>query len=105
VAKFIFKIADLIDANLERLALLESRDQGKTVGAARMIDIPRAAENFRFFAKVISNPESERTTLSQNARGTPFTAISSTNRVPVGVAGLISPWVVFSSILQIVNSL
>ncbi|CBY33202.1 unnamed protein product [Oikopleura dioica] len=91
-AQFIFKIADLIDANLERLALLESRDQGKTVGAARMIDIPRAAENFRFFAKVISNPESERTTLSQNARGTPFTAISSTNRVPVGVAGLISPW-------------
>ncbi|CBY14098.1 unnamed protein product [Oikopleura dioica] len=92
-AQFIFKIANLIDANLERLALLESRDQGKTVGAARMIDIPRAAENFRFFAKVISNPESERTTLSQNARGTPFTAISSTNRVPVGVAGLISPWV------------
>jgi aminomuconate-semialdehyde/2-hydroxymuconate-6-semialdehyde dehydrogenase len=84
---------------------LESRDQGKTVGAARMIDIPRAAENFRFFAKVISNPESERTTLSQNARGTQFTAISSTNRMPVGVAGLISPWVAFSSTISIITLL
>ena len=49
-AKYLLKIADLIDSNLESLALAESRDQGKPVSLARSLDIPRAALNFRKFA-------------------------------------------------------
>lgn len=44
----------------KELALLESRDQGKTVAAARMIDIPRAATNFRYFAEAIMSPKLDR---------------------------------------------
>ena len=47
-AKYLLKIADMIDSNLESLALAESRDQGKPVCLARSLDIPRAALNFRF---------------------------------------------------------
>jgi aminomuconate-semialdehyde/2-hydroxymuconate-6-semialdehyde dehydrogenase len=43
-------LADLIDANGEELALLETRDCGKPIRESRGHDIPRAARNFRFFA-------------------------------------------------------
>ena len=45
--RYLLKIADMIDSNLESLALAESRDQGKPVSQARSLDIPRAALNFR----------------------------------------------------------
>ena len=44
------KIAALIERDLELLAKAESVDNGKPVLLARRMDIPRAAENFRFFA-------------------------------------------------------
>ena len=44
------RIADLIEARLEELAMAESRDQGKPLSVARSVDIPRAVHNFRFFA-------------------------------------------------------
>ena len=54
-AKFLYKIADLIEKNLEELAVAESRDQGKPVWLAKSVDIPRAALNFRAFAEAISH--------------------------------------------------
>ena len=52
-AKILIKIADLIDENLDKLANAESKDQGKPVGLAKRMDIPRAALNFRAFAESI----------------------------------------------------
>src|SRR5689334_9812939 len=46
----LLKIADLIDRDLDKLALAESIDNGKPVKLARVVDIPRASANFRFFA-------------------------------------------------------
>ena len=54
-AKFLNKIADSIEARLEEFAVAESRDQGKPVWLARVVDIPRACLNFRFFATAISH--------------------------------------------------
>lgn len=79
------RIADLIDANLERLAQAESRDNGKPIGLARTIDIPRASANFRFFAQAITQFHSE--TYDMGSRGFNYTL-----RRPIGVAGCISPW-------------
>ena len=45
------RIATLIEDDFEAFAALESRDQGKPVSLARMVDIPRAILNFRFFAQ------------------------------------------------------
>ena len=52
-AKMMNKIADLIEENLDELARIESRDQGKPIWLARAVDIPRAVHNFRFFASSI----------------------------------------------------
>jgi len=79
------RIADLIDAHLEELALLESDDTGKPIALARRLDIPRSASNFRFFGSAIETFASEAHPM---ADGT----LNYTLRQPVGVVGCISPW-------------
>ena len=44
------RIAELIDANLDTLALAETNDNGKPLWLSKKVDIPRASANFRFFA-------------------------------------------------------
>ena len=74
---------------IEMLAITESHDQGKPVALARMIDIPRSASNFRFFAETIRHQNHDRVNhIKKNGKD----ATSYTHRIPVGVAGLISPW-------------
>jgi aminomuconate-semialdehyde/2-hydroxymuconate-6-semialdehyde dehydrogenase len=79
------RIADLIEDNIDELARLESIDTGKPLGVARSVDIPRAVENFRFFATAILHAKTE-------AHQTDSRALNVTLRRPRGVAGLISPW-------------
>jgi aminomuconate-semialdehyde/2-hydroxymuconate-6-semialdehyde dehydrogenase len=84
-SKFLLRIADLIERDLEKLARAESIDTGKPLSLARTLDIPRAASNFRFFATAILHTESE-------AHITDNIAFNYTLRQPRGIAGLISPW-------------
>ena len=49
----LMKIADVIDANKERLAMVESLDNGKPIRETMAIDVPYAADHFRYFAGVI----------------------------------------------------
>jgi aminomuconate-semialdehyde/2-hydroxymuconate-6-semialdehyde dehydrogenase len=84
-SRLLLKLADLIEQNLEELAALESRDNGKTISLARRLDIPRAVANFRFFGTAILHQSSE-------AHHTDGAALNYTLRQPLGVAGLISPW-------------
>lgn len=79
------KIADLIDRDLDQLALAESTDQGKPVKLAKVVDIPRASANMRFFATGAIHFSSEAHVTGQEA-------INYTTRTPVGVVGCISPW-------------
>jgi len=84
-SKILMRIADLIEENLESLALAESMDNGKPVKLAKHVDIPRAASNMRFFATAILHYASE----SHDMDGV---AINYTLRKPIGVVGCISPW-------------
>jgi aminomuconate-semialdehyde/2-hydroxymuconate-6-semialdehyde dehydrogenase len=84
-SRILLKIAELIEKNLERLALAESTDNGKPLSLARIIDIPRAASNFHFYATAILHYASESHAMED-------TAINYTLRSPIGVAGCISPW-------------
>ena len=79
------RVADLIDQNLDRLALAESTDNGKPVKLATTVDIPRASANFRFYATAVLHH-------ATNAHYMEETAINYTMRDPIGVAGCISPW-------------
>ncbi len=83
--KLLEKIAALIERDLELLAKAESVDNGKPVSLARRMDIPRAAENFRFFATACVHFASE-------AHITGAEAVNYTLRQPAGVVGCISPW-------------
>lgn len=78
------RIADLIAEQSQSLAAAESQDNGKPVSLARKIDIPRAEQNFRFFANIIVAFESEAHSMPD--------AINYTTRKPLGAVGCISPW-------------
>ncbi len=52
-AYYLNRIADLIQTRLEDFARAESLDQGKPLWLARTMEIPRAVENFRFFATAL----------------------------------------------------
>lgn len=84
-SRILTKLADLIGANLDALALAESVDNGKPVSLATHVDIPRAESNIRFFASAINHFHSEAHIMED--RG-----INYTNRKPIGVVGCISPW-------------
>jgi aminomuconate-semialdehyde/2-hydroxymuconate-6-semialdehyde dehydrogenase len=81
----LLKIADAIDLNLEKLARAESIDSGKPLSLARIMDIPRASANLRFYATACLHFSSE-------AHITDLAAINYTTHTPIGVAGCISPW-------------
>lgn len=78
-------IANSIEERLEEFAQAESKDQGKPVWLARVMDIPRAISNFRFFATEILHT-------TTNAHQTDSLALNYTLRKPLGVVGCISPW-------------
>ena len=82
--KILNKIAELIDENLEALALAETNDNGKPLWLSKEVDIPRASSNFRFFATAAMQFSSE----SHAMEG----GINYTLRQPVGIVGCISPW-------------
>ncbi len=84
-SRILLRIADAIEANLEKLARAETIDNGKPISLSRSLDIPRAAANFRFFATAILHFASE-------SHVTDGVALNYTLRQPRGVCGLISPW-------------
>lgn len=84
-SRILTKLADLIEANLDRLALAESIDNGKPVKLATSVDIPRASANIRFFATGIIHFASESHSMEDSG-------INYTLRSPIGVVGCISPW-------------
>jgi|TARA_B100001564_G_scaffold48528_3_gene35677 aminomuconate-semialdehyde/2-hydroxymuconate-6-semialdehyde dehydrogenase len=80
------KIAKLIEQNIDVLAKAESLDNGKPLSLSKNIDIPRAAENFRFFGQAITQFYSESHDQPSEKN------INFTLRQPIGVVGCISPW-------------
>ena len=83
--KILNRIAELIDNNLDALALAETNDNGKPLWLSKRVDIPRASDNFRFFATGIMH-------LSTESHNMEDKAINYTLRKPIGVVGCISPW-------------
>lgn len=79
------RIADLIDERADVIAAAESLDTGIPISQIRRGQIPRAADNFRFFAGMAAMMTGE-------AFPVEGTFHNYTVRAPVGVAGLITPW-------------
>src|SRR5690606_32684851 len=83
--KILNRIAELIDQNIEALALAETNDNGKPLWLSKKVDIPRASSNFRFFATGLMHFSTESHNMENHA-------INYTLRQPIGVVGCISPW-------------
>ncbi len=79
------KIAELIDENQDELALAETNDNGKPLWLSKLVDIPRASSNFRFFATGIMHFANESHDMEDKA-------VNYTLRQPIGIVGCISPW-------------
>jgi phenylacetaldehyde dehydrogenase len=87
-SKIIWNIGELIEANLEELALLESLDNGKPLAVARVADIPAAAAMFRYMAGWATKIEGN--TIPLSVPGAAWHAY--TRKEPIGVVGQIIPW-------------
>jgi phenylacetaldehyde dehydrogenase len=84
--KLMWKLADLIERDLEELAELESVDNGKPYAVARVADLPLAVDIFRYMAGWATKLTG--TTLPWSTGE----FLSYTVREPVGVVGQIIPW-------------
>jgi len=82
---WMMKISNRIMERLNELAKAESLDNGKPFWLAQSVDIPRARDNFAFFATAILHDSSETHDMGE-------TGFNYTLRKPIGVAGCISPW-------------
>ncbi|PSM52032.1 aldehyde dehydrogenase B [Campylobacter blaseri] len=84
-SKLLLKIADIIDENKEYLAKVETMDNGKPIRETLNVDIPYAADHFRYFAGVIQGEEGTANILNEEQ-------LSIVLREPIGVVGQIVPW-------------
>ena len=84
-ANYLKKIAAEIKNRSNILAKYESRDTGKPITLASKVDIPRAIENFNFFANFSENFYFESSIESE-------VSINSVSKQALGVVGCISPW-------------
>ena len=83
--RILLKLADLIEANGEELARLESLDTGHPIRDCRMLDVPRTAGCFRYFGGMADKFQGETIPVD-----TGF--LNYTLREPLGVVGQVVPW-------------
>lgn len=83
--RILLKLADLIEANAEELARLESLDTGHPIRDSRMLDVPRTAVTFRYFGGMADKFQGEQIPVEAGF-------LNYTLREPVGVVGQVVPW-------------
>jgi aldehyde dehydrogenase len=84
-SNILLKIAQVIEDNLDYLAVAETIDNGKAIRETRAADLPLTVDHFRYFAGVI---RSEEGSISEHDE----TTVSIQIHEPIGVVGQIIPW-------------
>jgi aldehyde dehydrogenase len=84
-ARILNKIADVMEQNLEVLAISESWDNGKPVRETMAADLPLAIDHFRYFAGCLRADEGSLAELDEHTVAYHF-------KEPLGVVGQIIPW-------------
>ncbi len=79
------KIADIMEANLETIAVAETIDNGKPLRETTFADIPLAIDHFRYFAGCIRAQEGSLSEIDQDT-------VAYHYHEPLGVVGQIIPW-------------
>lgn len=81
----LLRLADLIEANLVELAVMESLDAGKTIFDCQTVDLPETVNCLRWHAEAIDKIYDQVSPASDEH-------IALVVREPVGVVGLVLPW-------------
>lgn len=81
----LLKVADLIEANVERMALLETLESGKPISQARG-EVAGAADLWRYAAALARTLHGD----SHNSLGEDMLAV--VLKEPIGVVSIITPW-------------
>lgn len=84
-SKLLLDIADIMEQNLEMLAVAETWDNGKPIRETLAADIPLAIDHFRYFAGCIRTQEGSISQLDEDTIAYHFYE-------PLGVVGQIIPW-------------
>jgi aldehyde dehydrogenase len=84
-ANILNRIADRIEANLEKLAVAETWENGKPVRETLAADLPLAVDHFRYFAGVIRAQEGSISEVDADT-------VAYHYQEPLGVVGQIIPW-------------
>ena len=84
-ANLLIRIADRMEAHLERLAIVETWDNGKPIRETMAADIPLAIDHFRYFAGCIRAQEGSIAEIDADTVAYHF-------HEPLGVVGQIIPW-------------
>jgi len=84
-SNIMFKIADRIEQNLEKLALVETWGNGKAIREPMAADIPLAADHFRYFGSVIRAEAGQVSDIDAST-------VTLEVHEPLGVVGQIIPW-------------
>ncbi|MEZ6091013.1 MAG: aldehyde dehydrogenase family protein, partial [Pirellulaceae bacterium] len=83
--RLMFRLADLIEEEIDSLAALESLDNGKPISEARNADLPLVLDCLRYYAGYADKIHGQTIPIRGNY-------LCYTRREPVGVAGQIIPW-------------
>jgi acyl-CoA reductase-like NAD-dependent aldehyde dehydrogenase len=83
--RILLKLAELIEANAEELARLESLDTGHPIKDSRALDVPRTAACYRYFGGMADKFQGETIPVEAGF-------LNYTLREPVGVVGQVVPW-------------
>jgi 5-carboxymethyl-2-hydroxymuconic-semialdehyde dehydrogenase len=83
-AKLMRKLGELIAAHVPEIAQMETKDCGQTISQTGKQLIPRAADNFSYFAEMCTRVDGHTYPTETHLNYTLFH--------PVGVCALVSPW-------------
>lgn len=90
--KLLWKMAELIEANIDELAELETLDQGKPLYVGRWAEIPGAAEQFRYFGGMATKIQGATIPSSIAYQPEGKKVFSYTSKEAIGVVAAIVPW-------------
>lgn len=83
--RILLRLADLIEANADELARLESLDTGHPIKDSRALDVPRTAACFRYFGGMADKFQGDVVPVEAGF-------LNYLTREPVGVVGQVVPW-------------
>src|SRR5437660_6586170 len=83
--RLLWRLADLVEKNIDELAELETLDNGKPIFESKFVDMPMVVDVLRYYGGLATKIHGETVNTFE-------TAFTYTLREPVGVVGLIIPW-------------